>query len=59
MQQENKSSTLVNWIGYLAITLLLVLPISVLTVRGNRASCSMRSPAWAACWFLPWRASCC
>ena len=32
MSQENQSSTLVNWIGYLGITFLLMLPISVLTV---------------------------
>ena len=30
-----QTSTLVNWIGYLAVTLLIVLPISVLTVRSG------------------------
>ena len=35
MPQSNPTSTLVNWIGYLAITLLLVLPLSVLTVRAG------------------------
>ena len=35
MAQTKQSSTLVNWIGYLGITLLLVLPLSVLTVRAG------------------------
>ena len=35
MSQQNQASPLVNWIGYLAITLLLVLPVSVLTVRAG------------------------
>ena len=32
MPQAKQTPALVNWIGYLAITLLLVLPLSVLTV---------------------------
>ncbi len=35
MAQSTQSSTLVNWLGYLAITLLLLLPLSVLTVRAG------------------------
>ena len=35
MPQAKQTSTLVNWLGYLAITLLLVLPLSVLTVRAG------------------------
>jgi hypothetical protein len=35
MPQATQPSTLVNWIGYLAIALLLVLPLSVLTVRSG------------------------
>lgn len=35
MSQQNQASPLVNSIGYLAITLLLVLPVSVLTVRAG------------------------
>ena len=35
MPQAKPSSTLVNWLGYFAITLLLVLPLSVLTVRAG------------------------
>jgi uncharacterized protein (DUF1499 family) len=35
MPQATQPSPLVNWIGYLAITLLLVLPLSVLTVRSG------------------------
>jgi len=35
MQQTQSSSTLVNWIGYLAITLLVTLPLAVLTVRAG------------------------
>jgi hypothetical protein len=35
MPQSNQTPTLVNWIGYLAIALLLVLPLSVLTVRAG------------------------
>ena len=33
--QDNKNSSLVNWVGYLAITLLVILPLSVLTVRSG------------------------
>lgn len=32
---QNQTSTLVNWTGYVAATLLLVLPLSVLTVRSG------------------------
>ena len=35
MQQAQSSSTLVNWIGYLAITLLVTLPLAVMTVRAG------------------------
>jgi hypothetical protein len=35
MPQANQTPALVNWIGYLAIALLLVLPLSVLTVRSG------------------------
>ena len=35
MNQQNKTPGLINWLGYLAITLLLVLPISVLMVRSG------------------------
>jgi len=35
MNQVNKAPGLVNWIGYLAITLLLTLPLAVLTVRSG------------------------
>lgn len=35
MNQPAQPSTLVNWLGYLALTLLLVIPLSVLTVRSG------------------------
>lgn len=35
MSEHNKTPGLVNWIGYLALTLFLVLPIAVLTVRSG------------------------
>jgi len=35
MSETNKAPGLVNWIGYLAITLLLILPLSILTVRSG------------------------
>jgi uncharacterized protein (DUF1499 family) len=35
MNQQNKTPGLINWTGYLALTLLLVLPLSVLTVRAG------------------------
>lgn len=35
MKQQNKTPGLINWTGYLALTLLLVLPLSVLTVRSG------------------------
>ena len=35
MNQQSNKPGLVNWIGYLAITLLLILPIAVLTVRSG------------------------
>ena len=33
--QQDKQSGLVNWLGYIAITLLVILPVSVLTVRSG------------------------
>jgi len=35
MKQQSKIPGLVNWVGYLSITLLLLLPVAVLTVRGG------------------------
>ena len=35
MNQQNETPGLINWTGYLALTLLLVLPLSVLTVRSG------------------------
>ena len=33
--QDKSNSALINWVGYLAITLLVILPLSVLTVRSG------------------------
>jgi hypothetical protein len=35
MDQQNTTPRLINWAGYIALTLLLVLPLSVLTVRSG------------------------
>ena len=35
MSENNSAPGLVNWTGYLAITLLLTLPLAVLTVRSG------------------------
>lgn len=35
MNQQNKTPGLINWTGYLALALLLMLPLSVLTVRSG------------------------
>jgi hypothetical protein len=35
MDRQNSTPGLVNWVGYLAITLLLTLPVAVLTVRSG------------------------
>jgi len=35
MNQQSNTPGLINWIGYLAITLLLILPLAVLTVRSG------------------------
>ena len=35
MSSSNKTPALINWLGYLAIALLLLLPVSVLTVRSG------------------------
>ena len=35
MNQDNKVPGLVNWLGYLAITVLVALPLAVVTVRSG------------------------
>jgi hypothetical protein len=35
MSEQAKPSSLINWVGYLGITMLVLLPLSVITVRSG------------------------